>query len=115
MSKHQVPLDIWARQVEQPLARLLCYESVNYCMLIMGHCDPREQEEWMAELGALLRFLMDISAEIKYFLIGLFHCEYLHEQKDSQRHVDRTPWWAPLQQKLSRGIVGLWAPLPAVQ
>lgn len=92
MSQHQVVEDISASKVKLPSALLLYCENVNYCMPIMGHCDPGGQQEWVAKSNAFVTVPVGYQCtwtEIRVSLISL--CLYLHKQKDSQREIDRTP------------------------
>lgn len=119
MSQNHFLEDISASKVKLSLAHLLHCENVNYCIPIMGHYDPREQQEWVAMSNTFVKVPVSYQCwwtEIRVYLISL--CLYLHKQKESQREIDGTPWWAPLQQKLglqlNRGIVRLREPLPTV-
>ena len=74
MSQHQVLEDISASKVKQSLTCLLYCENVNYCMLIMGHCDSGEQQEWVAKPCAFVRIPVGYQCrwtEIRDSLIGL--------------------------------------------
>lgn len=45
MTEHQALQDISSSKVKQPLVCLFDCENVNYCIPIMGRCDPAERNK----------------------------------------------------------------------
>lgn len=62
-------------------------------MLIVTLGEEKKREMCGQALDLVMH---DNYAEIKESLIGFWNCVYLHEKKDSQGKVDRSPWWGPL-------------------
>lgn len=55
MTEHQASQDISSSKVKQPLVCLFDCENVNYCIPIMGRCDPAERNKSRSRVWCLLR------------------------------------------------------------